>query len=66
MPGTDIPISDIEEWLALWEALAQYVENSDDADDDPKVAAARDAAKRVLDRMDEVFVLAMDRQHVSA
>ncbi len=53
----DINIASFEEWLAVWEAVSEYVDNAQDvADEDPQVFAALGAARAVLDRMDEEFI----------
>lgn len=47
------------EWLVVWEALAQYTENTDCAveeGDESKLSAARTA----LEKMDSAFVTSFD------
>ena len=45
-------ITNIGEWLVVWEAVSQYVDNSEDSE---KASQQREIAERVLQRMDELF-----------
>lgn len=54
-PFSSIDVDSIEEWLAIWDALSQLIENSDQVEDPMQLRAAA-AAERVVARMDQIFI----------
>ncbi len=50
-----VPIETLSEWLVVWEAISQYVDNSEEEIADPKVHEALASAISVLERMDAIF-----------
>lgn len=53
-PVIAVPMMSLAEYLVVWEAVSQYVENSEDVE--PKTLEALDSALAVLERMDAMFI----------
>jgi hypothetical protein len=51
-----VPVATTSEWLVVWEALAQYVANTEGCERDPKTTASLEAAVAVLNRMDDLSI----------
>ncbi len=59
---TSIPVESLEEWLAVWEAVSQYIDNSREAaEEDARVRVTFEAASALLERMDTAFARSAER-----
>lgn len=59
---TSIPVESLEEWLAVWEAVSQYIDNNREAaEEDARVRVTFEAASALLERMDDAFARSAER-----